>query len=113
MHSADDVDSSPTNALQVRATAEPSRPPTPGIFASMNLEELQAEVLKRGMNAEGKQLIIIGRLRHAIANEGTFIGDDPAAVQMTFEPFNRMPPPSIPQPAIHEVDLEPELDNFA
>ena len=58
-------------------------------------------------------IIIIGCLRNAIANEGTFIGDDIAASQMTYEHFNRLPPPSVPQVAIHEVDLEPGSDNFA
>ena len=68
---------------------------------------------KRGLNAGGKQLSLIGRLRKATDADGTFIGVNTAPVRMTFEPFNRLPPPLVPQPTVHEVDLEPGSGNFA
>ena len=43
---------------------------------------------------------------------GTLISDDTTAVQITFEPFSRVPPPPVPQAAVHEVDIEPDSDTF-
>ena len=44
--------------------------------------------------------------------DGTYIGANTIPVKMAFELFNRLPPPEVPQPIVHHVDLEPESDNF-